>query len=1036
MIERIVSFSIQWRILIVMLAIGLVALGIYSALELPIDAVPDITTNQVQINAVAPSFTPLEMERYVTFPIELAMAGLPEQEDVRSLSKFGLSQVTVTFKEGVDIYWARQLVLERLIAAEKDLPAGITPELAPISTGLGEIYQFTVEAYPDAAHNYSLMELRTILDWFIKPRLRSVPGVIEVNSFGGQEKQYQVMVDPKRLVSYGLSLAQVIEALEKNNSNAGGAYLERGGEQQLLRGVGLIRNERDIENIVVASREGTPVYVRNIGDVSLGAEVRQGAATRDGRGETVMGIAMMLKGENSRVVAQRIDQRLKEIAGSLPDGVRINPFYSRSDLVDRTIKTAATNLVEGGLIVMAVLFLFLLQVRAGLIVSSAIPLSMLIAIIGMKHFGVSANLMSLGAIDFGLIVDAAVIIIENCVRQLAVRKQELKRRLEKGERIATIRSAILEVRKASQFGELVIIAAYLPILSLTGIGGKMFRPMALTVMFALAGALILSLTLIPALAALFLREPKHDKKSPEENPVVRFLSRVYEKGLLFSVARPSAVWAGVALLVVLSGLLATGLGSEFIPDLNEGAIAINTGRLPSVSLNQSVKMISMMERSLMEEEEVETVTTRIGRPEIATDPMGPEHSDTYVFLKPKSQWKNARSQEEIVERLAQRVKAIPGMNFTFSQPIKFRMAELLEGVGARSDVVVKIFGEDFDVMTSSAADAARVLSGIPGVADLRVQQITGLPVLEIRIDRQKIGRYGMNVSDVQQMIQTAIAGTQASTILEGFMRFDLVVRLPEWARRDAAAIGDLLISAPNGQRIPLSELTEIVHEQGPAEISRENGFRRISIEMNVRGRDIGSFVEEARRRIDAEVDLPPGYVVTWGGTFEHMETGRLRLMIAVPATFGLIFLLLFSTFRSMRQSALIFTGVPFAMTGGILALWLRDMHFSMSAGVGFIAVSGVAVLNGIVLVSFINQLRQQGHSLNDAVVKGALARLRPVLITALVASLGFVPMAFSTGAGAEVQKPLATVVIGGLVTSTLLTLLVLPTTYRRIERRP
>ena len=721
MIERIVNFSIQWRVLVVLLAVALAGFGLYSAANLPIDAVPDITTNQVQINAVAPSFTPLEMEKYVTFPVELAMAGLPDTEDVRSLSKFGLSQVTVTFKEGVNIYFARQLVLERLIAAEKELPAGITPEIAPVSTGLGEIYQFTVENAPGSPQKRSLMELRTVLDWFIKPQLRTVPGVIEVNSFGGEEKQYQVLVDPNKLVSHGLSLAHVIEALEKNNSNAGGAYIEHAGEQQLLRGVGLIQNERDIENIVVASHQGTPIFVRNIGEVGLGAQVRQGAATRDGKGETVMGMAMMLKGENSRAVAERVERKLQETAKALPPGVVVSPFYSRSDLVDRTVKTAVKNLVEGGLVVMAVLFLFLLQLRAGLIVSSAIPLSMLAAIIAMKYFGVSANLMSLGAIDFGLIVDAAVIIIENCVRQLAQRRRQLGRALERGERIETIRSATLEVRRASQFGEMIIIAAYLPILALVGIEGKMFRPMALTVVFALSGALILSMTVIPALAALFLREPRKALKASaggedrqEDNPVVRWLMRFYDRALNGAMRRPAPVFAAAAVFLAISFLMFFRLGSEFIPDLNEGAIAVNTVRLPSVSLSQSVKMLTVMEQTIKELPEVETVTSRIGRPEIATDPMGPEHSDTYVFLKPKEEWKTVRTQEEIVENLAGKLKSIPGMNFTFSQPIKFRMNELIEGVGARSDVVIKIFGDDVELMREKAEQVAAGPARSPG----------------------------------------------------------------------------------------------------------------------------------------------------------------------------------------------------------------------------------------------------------------------------------------------------------------------------------
>ncbi|MCL6545293.1 MAG: CusA/CzcA family heavy metal efflux RND transporter [Bryobacteraceae bacterium] len=1037
MIDRILTFSIQWRVLIVLLAAAIAGYGLYSAASLPIDAVPDITTNQVQINAYAPAFTPLEMESYVTLPMELAMAGLPGMKDLRSLSKFGLSQVTVTFEDSVDIYFARQLVLERLISAQPELPAGVTPQMAPISTGLGEVYQFTVEPAPGAARAPSLMERRTVLDWFIKPQLRTVPGVIEVNSFGGEEKQYQVLVDPNRLVRYGVSLTQVIEALANNNSNAGGAYLERAGEQQLLRGVGLIESERDIENIVVTARQGTPIFIRNIGEVSLGAQVRQGAATRDGQGETVMGIAMMLKGENSRAVAMAVDRKLKETTPALPADIVVKPYYNRRDLADRTVRTAVTNLAEGGLIVMAVLFLFLLQVRAGLIVSSAIPLSMLIAIIGMKHFGVSPNLMSLGAIDFGLIVDAAIIIIENCVRQLALRRRELGRPLSPQERIETIRSAALEVRRASQFGEILIIAAYLPILALAGIEGKMFRPMALTVVFALSGALILSLTVIPALAALFLREPRQTGRSggqEEHYRAVRGLMGLYRQALCLAMRRPAPVIAAV--LIAASGglLLWLQLGSEFIPDLKEGAIVINTARLPGVSLDQSVKMVTLMEQIIREIPEVETVVSRIGRPEIATDPMGPEHADTYVFLKPEKQWASVRTQEEIVERLARQLQSVPGMSFTFSQPVKFRMMELIEGVGARSDVVLKLFGDDLGLMRRKAEQIASLVSSVRGAADVRVQQASGLPMLQIRTDRARIARYGINVSDIQQLIQTAIAGTQATTVHEGFMRFALVVRLPEWARRDADAIGNLLVSAPGGQRVPLSELASITNEEGPAEISRENGRRRISIELNVRGRDIGGFVNEARQKVSTEVQLPPGYLLHWGGTFEHLESGRARLAVAVPATFALIFLLLFAAFHSLRQAALLFTAIPFAVTGGILALWLRGMPFSMSAGVGFIAVSGVAVLNGVVLLTFINQLLNRGLPLEEAIVQGAVSRLRPVLMTALAASLGFLPMAISTSAGAEVQKPLATVVIGGLVSSTLLTLFVLPLAFRWLRK--
>jgi len=1045
MIDRILQFSIQWRVLVVVLGLVLIGLGINAATKLPIDAVPDVTTNQVQINTVAPAFAPEEMEKYVTFPIEVAMSSLPRKEEIRSVSQFGLSQVTVTFEDGADIYWARQLALERLLEAERELPPGLAPELAPVSTGLGEIYQFTVERErsggPDilptvpssgvSSRADEMMDLRTILDWFIKPQLRTVPGVIEVNSFGGLEKQYEVLVDPDRLVSHDLSLHQVIEALERNNMNAGGAYLERGGEQQLLRGVGLIQKTGDIENVVLASHNGTPIYIRDVAQVRLGAQVRQGAATRDGKGETVMGMAMLLKGENSRTVAQRVRGRLEKIQKSLPSGVKIRPYYDRTELVARTIHTATKNLVEGGLVVMAILFLFLLQLRAGSIVSSAIPLSMLFAIIGMNYFGISANLMSLGAIDFGLIVDAAVIIVENCVRRLAEMRKELGRPLTREERIQTIWQGSIEVRKASQFGEMIIIAAYIPILSLSGMEGKMFKPMAFTVIFALTGALILSLTLIPALCALFLKDHPEER----ENPLVASLKRIYQPSLKKAV-HYRYVTVGIAILFSLTGaVLFPLLGSEFLPELDEGAIAINHIRLKGVSLSEAVRQATLIERTIKQFPEVETTVSRIGRPEIATDPMGPDMADTYVFLKPKSQWQSAKTKEELIEKMHAALEKIPGVVFSFSQPIKFRMMELIEGTGVRSDIGVKVFGDDMEVLLRQANDIARVISKVRGAEDVKVQQVTGLPVLRIQIDRQAIARYGINVADVQEVIQSAIAGTQATEVLEGFMRFGLVVRLAPWARKDAQAIGNLLVSAPGGEKIPLSQLTDIVSEEGPAEISRENGQRRVSVEVNVRGRDIGSFVAEAQRRVEEQVGLPTGYVMEWGGMWEHLESGRRRLMVVVPVTFFVIFLLLFTTFNSLKQALLVFTGIPFAITGGILALWTRQMHFSMSAGVGFIALFGVAVLNGVVMVTFINQLREQGAPLQEAIVQGALTRLRPVLMTALVASLGFLPMALSTGTGAEVQRPLATVVIGGLITSTLLTLFVLPALYGWFEER-
>jgi heavy metal efflux system protein len=1042
LIDRILGWSIQYRFVLLAFAAILLAGGIYAALDLPIDAVPDVTTNQVQINAKAPSFTPLEMEQYVTFPIEVAMSNLPRKEEVRSISQFGLSQVTVVFDDDVDIYWARQLVMERLADVRQQLPDGISPEMAPVSTGLGEIVQFVLTVDPKAARAYSLMELRTLLDWFIKPQLRTVPGVVEVNSYGGEQQQYEVLVDPTKLVSFKLTLTQVIDALSRNNQNVGGGYLETAGEQQLIRGVGLIESIADIENIVVSAEGGTPIYVRSIGQVRRGSQLRQGTATKDGRGETVLGVVMMLKGENSRQVSTRVIERLTQLGKALPPGVRVDPFYDRRQLVDQTIRTAATNLAEGGIIVVAVLFLFLLQVRAGLIVSAAIPLSMLVAIVGMRYFNVSANLMSLGAIDFGLIVDAAVIIVENCVRRLSQQRRARGRSLTPGERRDTILAASVEVRKAGQFGEILIIAAYLPIVSLVGIEGKMFRPMGFTVILALVGALVLSLTLVPALCAIFLRDTKpkavgdaEGHEDEEDNPVVRALQRLYRPLLEFTLHHRA--WTIVASLglVAASGFLAASLGSEFLPKLEEGALAINAVRLPGVSLPEAVKMTNTLERAIREFPEVQTVVTRIGRPEIATDPMGVNAGDTYVLLKPQAEWTSASSREELVEKMEAKLKELPTMNYTFSQPIEFRMAELIEGTGARSDVVIKIFGEDLDELRLRGQDVAKALSAVRGAADLKVQQLTGQPVLSIKANREAIARYGINVADVQRLIQTAIAGTQASTVLEGFKRFDLVARLTPESRNSAQAFANLLVSTPTGQKIPLAQLAEFRSEEGPLEVSRENGQRRITVEVNVRGRDVGSFVGEAQAAVDRAVRLKPGYLMEWGGLWEHLDSGRARLMIVVPVTFVLIFLLLFVTFHSLGQATLVFTGIPFAITGGIFSLILRGMPFSMSAGVGFIAVSGVAVLNGVVMMAFINQNRGTGMSWPVAVRVGALSRLRAVLMTAAVASLGFLPMALSTTAGAEVQRPLATVVIGGLVTSTLLTLLVLPTLVLAWEGR-
>ena len=1045
MIERLLEFSIRWRMLVIVAGLLLALGGLYSATQLPIDAVPDITSNQVQINTLAPAFAPEEMEKYVTFPIEVALSSLPRKEEIRSISQFGLSQVTVTFGDDVDIYWARQLVLERLAEAERELPPGVSPELGPISTGLGEIYQFTVERRPGSGNadllpassrlagtetTDELMDLRTILDWVIKPRLRTVPGVIEVNSFGGRERQYEVLVDPRRLVGYGLTLRHVIEALEKNNVNAGGAYLERGGEQQLLRGIGLIGSIADIENIVVATEKGTPVRVRDVSAVGVGSQVRQGAATRDAHGETVLGMAILLKGENSGAVTTRVKERLADVQKSLPRDVVIRPFYDRTLLVNQTVRTASQNLLEGGVLVIVVLFLFLLQIRAGLIVSSAIPLSMLVAIIGMNYFKVSANLMSLGAIDFGLIVDGAVIIVENTVRRLALQRHHAGRPLTADDRHRITRDAASEVLKPALFGMVIIIAAYIPILTLSGIEGKMFRPMAFTVIMALCGALVLSLTLIPALSATFLR----DQPTERENPVLVFIRQRYERALTYVLAHRRLVTAVAVTFLVICGLLFTTLGAEFLPELDEGALAINHVRLKSVSLTEAVREAQIVESLVRKSPEVEAVISRVGRPEIATDPMGPDMADTYAILKPRAQWRPGLTRETLVSQMAEQLEQIPGVAISISQPIKFRMMELIEGVGVRSDVAVKIFGDDMGVLLREANEVAAVARQVNGAADVKVQQISGLPVLQVRIDRMAIARYGINVADVQEVIQSAIAGTRATTVLEGFMRFDLVVRFPEDMRSDPAAIGNLLVAAPSGEKVPLAQLAQLTSEEGPAEVSRENGQRRITVEINVRGRDIGSFVNEARPRVDTAVHLPAGYEMTWGGMYEHLESGRRRLMIVVPVTFLLIFLLLFTTFSSLKQAALVFTGIPFAISGGILALFVRGMTFSMSAGVGFIALFGVAVLNGVVMLTFINQLRAEGRSVGEALREGALTRLRPVLMTALVAGLGFVPMALSHGTGAEVQRPLATVVIGGLITSTILTLLLLPMLYGWFER--
>lgn len=1025
MINALIRFSVSQRLLVLLMVGILIGAGVYSLRSLPIDAVPDVTNVQVQVLTAAPSLAPLEVERQITFPVEVAMSGLPRIDEIRSVSKFGLSAVTVVFEEGVDIYFARQLILERLSAAREQIPENIgSPEMGPISTGLGEIYQYELTGAPGSG--YDAMALRTVQDWIVRRQLMGVPGVAEVNSFGGFAKQYQVKLDPARLQAYGLSLRNVLEAIVRNNANVGGAYIERGSEQYLLRGIGLVESAEDIANIVVkTAAEGVPVFVRDVGQVVTGAAVRQGAVTADAKGEVVVGIAMMLKGENSRTVAERVKERVEQIRKTLPKGVELIPFYDRTDLVDRTINTVIKNLIEGAILVIIVLILLLGNWRGAMLVASIIPLSMLFAAILMRVFNVSGNLMSLGALDFGLIVDGAVVMVENAVRRRAEAQHHGSR--EPAER--TILDACVEVGRPVVFAVAIIAIVYLPILSLTGIEGKMFKPMALTVIFALVGSLLLSLTYIPAAMTFLLR----GRVSETESPVVRFAKKWYKPALAWTMRNRRKALASALVLVVLSVAIFPFLGTEFIPRLDEGALAIQVQQLPSVSLAQSVRTTTDVERVLMQFPEVTKVVSKTGRAEVATDPMSIDFSDLYIGLKPPSEWKTAHTREELVEKMSEALEnQVPQASVSFSQPIELRVAELIAGV--RSDVAIKLFGDDLDVLKRTADQIGAVVGKIEGAADVKVEATSGLPQLQIKADRAAIARYGINVEDVNDLIEALIAGKSAGLVYEGEQRFDMVVRLTDLSSQDIDTIRNLRVAAPNGAIVPLSSVASINLMEGPAQISREDTRRRIAVEANVRGRDIGSFVAEAQKAIDQQLKLPPGYYTTWGGQFENLQRASARLLIVVPLALFLIFVLLFTTFNSVKQAALIYTGIPFAVVGGVLFLALRGMPFSISAGVGFIALFGVAVLNGVVMVSYINHLREEGKTVEEAVVEGAQIRLRPVLMTALVASLGFIPMALATSAGAEVQRPLATVVIGGLITSTLLTLLILPTLYGWFER--
>jgi heavy metal efflux system protein len=1049
MLERLILASIRQRWIAVFAALALAALGAYNFGRLPIDAVPDITNVQVQINTEVKALSPVEVEKRVTFPIEWSMGGIPNVEQVRSLSRYGLSQVTVIFEDGTDIYWARQLVSEHLAAAKQNLPPGLgEPEMGPVATGLGEIFLWTVTAAegakkPDGTA-YDTTALREIQDWIVRPQLRTVPGVTEINSIGGYEKLYQVSPDPAKLVGYGLSFRDVLSALASNNANAGGGYIEHKGEQYLVRATGLVTSYDDIEGIVIGTHDGIPIRIQDVAEIGLGRELRTGAATHDGK-EVVIGTAIMLVGENSRVVSQRVAERLKAVNKSLPSGVKATPVYDRTYLVDATLDTVRRNLLEGAVLVIAVLFAMLGNLRAALIVALAIPLSMLFAVTGMVKGNVSGNLMSLGAIDFGLIVDGAVVSVENCIRRFGDEQHRLGRLLTKRERLDLAYEASREVAKATLFGQVIIAIVYLPILTLTGIEGKMFVPMAETVILALAGATLLSLTFTPAMVALFLS----GKVSERENFVVRPARALYARALGWALSRRGAVVAGALAFLAACGFVATRLGSEFVPKLGEGALAIQPARIPSVSLSTSVALQGQLEQALKRAfpDEIEHVFARTGTAEVATDPMGPNVSDTYVMLKPRSGWKKASTQAELAAAMERVLADFPGQTYEFSQPIELRFNELISGV--RSDVAVKVFGDELDAMLKGAAQVAAVLRQTPGVADLKVEQVTGLPVLTIDIDRAVIARYGLNVADVQAVVETAVGGVSAGEVFEGDRRFELVVRLPDTIRRDLDALESLPIPLPrdstpvdhgvgsgsekNAVRtgfVPLGAVARIAFEQGPNQISRENGKRRVVVQANVRGRDLGGFVADAQQRIDRAVKLPPGYFTEWGGQFENLIAAQRRLSLVVPLALALIFGMLFVFFGQAKNAALVFTGVPLALTGGVVALALRGLPFSISAAIGFIALSGVAVLNGLVMVSFIEKLRREGQSVDDAVFRGSLSRLRPVLMTALVASLGFVPMAIAAGTGAEVQRPLATVVIGGIASSTALTLLVLPVLYR------
>jgi len=1033
MIESILRFSIARRWLMMTMILALIGLGYWSYQKLPIDAVPDITNVQVQINTRAPGYSPLESEQRITFPIETAITGIPNLSYTRSISRYGLSQVTVVFNEGTDLYFARNLINARLSTIKNKIPAGLSPEMGPITTGLGEIFMYSVEALPDALKTdglpFDATALREIQDWIIKPQLALVPGVTEINTIGGYDKQYHITPLPRKMLNFALSFDDIKVALSNNNNNRGAGYIEQNGQQLTVRSLGQLATISDIEQVIVKVINDTPIKIADIAQVAIGKSLRTGAATRDGK-ETVLGSAMMLVGENSRVVALNVAKKLEQIKLSLPDGVIVESVYDRTTLVDKAMYTVQKNLVEGALLVIAVLFLLLGNIRAALITAAVIPLAMLATITGMVKAGVSANLMSLGALDFGLIVDGAVIIVENSIRRLSDAQKFNGGILSRKERLKVVYSATNEVIRPSLFGVLIITIVYIPLFSLTGVEGKMFHPMAATVVMALISALVLSLTLVPAAVALFM----NGKISEKESPVISAAKSVYKPLLIGAMKLRWIILTACAALVAFSIWLATTLGSEFIPQLNEEDLLLQAIRIPGTSLSQSVEMQKALELKIQQFPQVKNVFSRIGTPEVANDPMPPNIADTYVMLNPRDQWPDpALSHGELAAQIVESVSGQPGNNFELTQPIEMRFNELISGV--RADLGIKVIGDDLDQLLNSANAIREVIEKIEGARDIQVEQVTGLPMLSILPKRIELARYGLNVSQLQDALATAIGGENAGVIYEGDRRFNIVVRLPEHVRQNVNRLSELPISLPNGQYVPLSEVAVLNLAPAPNQISRENGKRRIVVTVNVRGTDLGSFVKNAKEKIQSNVDIPAGYWLEYGGAFEQLESASKRLILVVPLTLALILGLLVMAFGNLKDALIIFSAIPLALTGGVIALWLRGMPLSISAGVGFIALSGVAVLNGLVMLAFIRDLCNERGELISGIIDGAMIRLRPVLMTALVAGLGFVPMALNIGTGAEVQRPLATVVIGGIISSTLLTLLVLPILYRITHQR-